>query len=83
MSELYKGSKNKGSTIESKEGERGLLYSNKAFIRSPSLGVKIVEFSEEQQNLIGVFSIFLEVDKLLHPENYKPNKTQNESNNIS
>ena len=83
MSELHKGSKNIGSNVESKEGERGLLCSNKANIRSPSLGVKTVEFSEEQQNLIGVFSVFLEVDKKLHPENYKPNKTLNESDNIS
>ena len=37
MSELHKGSKNIGSNVESKEGERGLLCSNKAIVRSPSL----------------------------------------------
>jgi hypothetical protein len=83
MSELNKGSKNIGLHVESKEGERGLLFSNKANVRSPSLDVDQDVFSEEKQNLIGVFSILLEVDKRLHPEYYQLNNTQHESDNSS
>ena len=86
MNALYRGLKIIGSYVESKEGERGLLYSNKANERSPSL-----EFNddiplgyEDEQRLIGVFSILLEVDRRLHPETYKrPMENSNESNNPS
>ena len=37
MSELDKGLKNVGKKVESKEGDRGPLSSNKANVRSPSL----------------------------------------------
>ncbi len=37
MKKLHKGFKNNGSTVESKEGERRPLCSNKAIVRSPSL----------------------------------------------
>ena len=84
MNKLHKGPKNIGSNVESKEGERGPLCSNKANVRSPSL-----EFNnntpldyEDQQRLIGVFSILLEVDRRLHPETYKPPRdNSNESDN--
>ena len=47
MNELYKGSQNIGANVESKEGERGPLYSSKANERSPSLGNNNYIFSEE------------------------------------
>jgi len=86
MSELDKGYNNIGIKVESKEGERRPLSSNKANVRSPSL-----EFNnnaplnyEDEQRLIGVFSILLEVDKRLHPETYKrPRDNSNESDNLS
>jgi len=32
---------------------------------------------EDKQNLIGFFSLLLQVDKRINPQNYKPQKTKN------
>jgi hypothetical protein len=47
MNELDKGSKNIGANVETKEGERGPLSSNKANVRSPSLSTDRYIFPEE------------------------------------
>ncbi len=86
MESLDKGYKNIGARVESKEGERGPLSSNKANVRSPSL-----EFNnnsplsyEEEQRVVGLFSILLDVDRRLHPETYKRLKdNSNEGDNLS
>lgn len=81
MNKLNKSSNNIGQKVESKEEERGLLFSNKANVRSSSLDVDAGADYEEWQNLVGVFSILLEVDKRLHPENYKSKRISYESDN--
>jgi len=59
---LDNGSKNIGSTVESKEGERGLLSSNKANVRSPSLGFNPnKEFVSEDDALDYLASILVEI----------------------
>ena len=57
MSELDKGSKNNGLNVESKEGERGPLSSNKAIVRSPSLHY---EFASSFERLDKVFDLLFE-----------------------
>jgi hypothetical protein len=57
MSKLHKGSKNIGANVESKEGERGPLCSNKANVRSPSLVYTYIPSSE---NLDKAFDLLFE-----------------------
>jgi len=65
MNELDKGSKNIVSIVESKEGERGPLSSNKANVRSPSLHY---EFTSSPERLDSAFDIlFEEVFKNIDP----------------
>ena len=65
MSELHKGSKNIDSIVESKEGERVPLCSNKANVRSPSLHY---EFTSSPERLDSAFDVlFEEVLKYIDP----------------
>ena len=83
MSKLHKSPKNIGENVESKEGERGLLCSNKANERSPSLNFSDNDLTEEQRNLAGVFSILFETYKRLYSKHNQPIEKENESNNSS
>jgi len=61
MKKLHKGSKNNGSTVETKSGERGLLCSNKAIVRSPDLGFNSnAEYASEDVALDYLASILVE-----------------------
>ena len=62
MKKLYKGSKNNGKNVETNEGERGLLYSNKAIVRSPSLAFNPnKEYVSEDIALDYLASILVEI----------------------
>jgi len=62
MSKLHRGYKNIGATVESKEGERGPLCSNKANVRSPFLGFNTNnEFISEDTELDYLASILVEI----------------------
>ena len=62
MSKLYKGSKHIGTKVESEEGGRGPLYSNKANVRSPSLGFNTnTGFVSEDDALDYLASILVEI----------------------
>ena len=64
MNELDKGSKNIVLYVESKEGERGPLSSNKANVRSPSLHY---EFTSSQERLNKAFDILF--DEVIKKDN--------------
>jgi hypothetical protein len=62
MKKLHKGLINKGANVESNEGERGLLCSNKALVRSPSLDFNPnKDFVSEDVALDYLASILVEI----------------------
>lgn len=63
MEELHKGSNIIGENVESKEGERGPLCSNKANVRSPFLDYSFVASPEKLDKAFDI--LFDEVAKII------------------
>jgi hypothetical protein len=71
MSKLDKGSKRIGVKVESKEGERGPLSSNKANVRSPSLGFNPNDASTSADTALAYLADIL-VEIYLYEQSNKP-----------
>lgn len=63
MEELHKGINIIGEIVESKEGERGPLCSNKANVRSPFLEYKFVSSPDRLERAFDI--LFDEVAKMI------------------
>lgn len=71
MNTLDKGLNNIGVIVESKEGERGPLSSNKANVRSPSLGFNPNDASTSEDTALAYLADIL-VEIYLYEQSTKP-----------